>query len=251
MKFIDSHCHPQFPQYNLDREEVVKRTLNEGVKMICVGTDLEMSKKGIELAQKHDGIWATAGIHPNDLKEGFDIEDYKPLINDKIIAIGEIGLDYYRTKGDVDQEKQREVLIQWLDLVKNMGLPLIIHCREAYSDMLEILDKYPEVKGVIHSFTSDWNTAKKFIDRGFLIGLNGIISFTDQYNDTVVNISLDSMLLETDAPFLSPVPYRGKRNEPWHVKFVAQRISELRGDSVEEIARATTQNVVNLFGLYK
>jgi len=249
MIFIDSHCHPQFPQYDQDRNEVIKRTLDQSVKMICVGTDLEMSKKAIQLAETHDGIWATVGIHPNDLKSGFDIEDYKPLINDKIIAIGEIGLDYYRTKEAVDQKRQRDALVQWLELVKNMDLPLVIHCREAYDDMLKILDQYPGLGGVIHSFTSNLETAKKFLDRGFFIGFNGIISFTDQYDDAVTEVPLDKILLETDAPFLSPVPYRGKRNEPWQVKFVAQRISELRGDSVEEIAKITMENTKKLFNL--
>lgn len=248
---IDSHCHPQFPQYDHDREEVIKKTLEQEVQMICVGTDLETSKKAIELAQRYKGIWATVGLHPNDnLNEDFDAEIYKKLAKEeKVVAIGEIGLDYYRTTKEEDRKRQKERFKKQFSMTLELNMPLVLHCREAYGDMLEIIENSAQLRGVVHSFTSDWETAKKFIDLGFFIGLNGIITFTDQYNDVVKNISLDNLLLETDAPYLSPVPERGKRNEPWKVKFVAEKIASIKNMNMAEIEKITTQNTVNLFNL--
>ncbi|PJE50554.1 MAG: hydrolase TatD [Candidatus Yanofskybacteria bacterium CG10_big_fil_rev_8_21_14_0_10_36_16] len=243
---IDSHCHPQFPQYNKDRDEVIKRALDNKVEMICVGTDLEMSKKAIELSEKHKGIWASVGVHPTDVDGGINVEPFEELLrNKKVVALGEIGLDYYHIKDEALREHQRITLMQFLDMNEKHGLPLIIHCREAYEDMLKIVDS--RFRGVIHSWTANWETAKKFVDLGFYIGFNGIITFTDQYNDTVINTPLEKILIETDAPFLAPVPNRGKRNEPLWVKHVAEKISELKKISIEEVGKQTKENTKKLF----
>lgn len=268
MKFVDSHCHPQFPQYDKDREEMLKRAFDAGVEMICVGTDFEMSGRAAGLAKKHEGpptaegygrasIWASAGLHPNDsLHEELDLEKYRSLLLEpKVVAIGEVGLDYYRTTGEELIAKQKDRFIKFLELARETGKPLILHCRDAYTDMLEMLSSAETLfggaalSGVVHSFTSTWEVAQKFIEQGFYIGLNGIITFTDQYDEVIKNIPLDKLLLETDAPYLAPVPHRGKRNEPAYIKFVAEKIARLRGEELELIAQKTAENTKRLFGL--
>ena len=254
---IDSHTHPQFPQYDQDRDEMIRRSLGAGIEMICVGTDYEMSAKAVVLANQYEGIWASVGLHPNDnLHEKLDLNLYRKLLEDpKVIAIGEVGLDFYRTAGEENLTFQKERFIKFLELAAETGKPLIMHCREAYTEMLEVLDGASalfgadKIKGVIHSFTSTWKMAQKFLERGFYLGFNGIITFTDQYHETVKNIPLDKLFLETDAPYLSPVPHRGQRNESSYLKFVAEKIAEIRSVSIEEIAKQTTQNPKELFGI--
>jgi TatD DNase family protein len=268
---VDSHCHPQFPQYDADREEVIKRTLAGGCSMICVGTDLEMSKKAIELAEKYDQIklpdgnlgvgkiWATVGCHPNELIKEFRIEDYKELAkHPKVVGIGEIGLDYYKTEEPETKIKQREIFRQFLELSKELNKPIIIHCRDplrreeskesAYDDIIDILKDNP-VAGVVHSFTGDFELACKFLDLGLFLGLNGIITFTNEYDEMVAKVPLKRILIETDAPYLAPVPYRGKRNEPLYVEFVAKRIAEIKNISLEEVVEKTEENTKDLFKL--
>ena len=254
---IDSHTHPQFPQYDSDRDEMIRRSLDGEIQMICVGTDYEMSAKAVVLANQYEGIWASAGLHPNDnLEEKLDLDLYRKLLEDpKAIAIGEVGLDFYRTTGEENLAFQKQRLVKFLELAGETGKPLIMHCREAYTEILEMLDGAAalfgadKIKGVIHSFTSTWETAQKFLERGFYLGFNGIITFTEQYNETVKNIPLKKLLLETDAPYLSPVPHRGQRNESSYLNFIAKKITELRNISAEEVAKVTTENCKKLFNL--
>ena len=257
---IDSHCHPQLPQFDKDREEMINRALDSGIQMICVGTDLEMSKKAIELAQKHSGIWASVGLHPNDnLDEEFGEKDYEDLLKqDKVVATGEIGLDYYRTEKLEDRKRQRDRFVQQLELAKKVGKPLILHCRDskagstgtAYPEMIDILKNgYTDLGGVVHSYTGSLDEAKRFLDLGLYLGFNGIITFARQYDEVVKYVPLDRILLETDAPYLTPEPYRGQRNEPVYVIEVAKKIAELKNISVEEVAEQTTKNCKELFGL--
>lgn len=248
---FDSHCHPQFPQYESDREEVVKRSLDGGVFMICVGTDLETSKKGIELAGKYDGIWATVGLHPNDnSNEEFEPEVYRELLAiEKVVGFGEIGLDYYRTAKKEDQERQKQRFIEQLGLATKSGKPVVLHCRDAHQDMLGILSS--SFRGVVHSFTGTLEEAKKYLDLGFYLGFNGILTFTGQYDETVRYAPLERILLETDAPYLAPVPFRGKRNEPLYVKHVAEKVAELKGLDYDEVERQTFENAKGLFGIGK
>jgi TatD DNase family protein len=261
---FDSHCHPQFPQYDADREEVIKRTLAAECGMICVGTDLEMSKKAIELANKYDGVWATVGLHPSDIDihSKFSILDLQIAGNPKVVAIGEVGLDYYRTPEPAKQKRQGEIFVEFIKFALNTRKPLVIHCRDAYDDMIKILSNWTKnynksspydsplyLRGVIHSFNGSWSEAEKFIDLGFYIGLNGIITFSEEYSEMVSQIPLEKILLETDAPYLAPVPYRGKRNEPLYVLEVAKKIAELKNISVKEITEQTVKNTNRLFGL--
>ncbi len=252
---IDSHSHPQFPQYDQDRDEMIRRSLDGGIEMIAVGTDYEMSAKAVVLANQYEGIWASVGLHPNDnLHEQLDLDLYRKLAEDpKVVAIGEVGLDFYRTTGEENLAFQKERLVKFLELAAETGKPLIVHCREAYTEMLEMLDGATrlfgadKIKGVIHSFTSTWETAQQFLERGFYLGFNGIITFADQYNETIKNIPLERLLLETDAPYLSPVPHRGQRNESSYLNFVAEKIVQIRNMAVEEIAEQTIKNTKKLF----
>lgn len=255
---FDSHCHPQMAQYNKDREEVIARAQRAGVSMICVGTDLETSRQAIELAQRTEGMWASVGLHPNDnLNEKFEPEKYKELLRkEKVVAFGEIGLDYYRTEKPEDQKLQKERLIQQLELAKELKKPLILHCRDAragstgraYKDMIDILKEgYVSNGGVVHSFTGILDEARQFLDLGLYLGFNGIVTFARQYDEIVRQVSLDRILLETDSPYLTPEPYRGKRNEPAYVMEVAQKIAELKNLSLEAIIEKTTKNCENLF----
>lgn len=247
---FDSHCHPQFPHYNQDRDEIIKHTLKEGVFMICVGTDLKTSKKGIELTNKYEGIWATVGLHPNDnLNEKFDSEIYEKLLTDKkVVGFGEIGLDYYRTEKIENQEFQKQRFEKQLELAVKIGKPLIIHCRDAHSDMIQII-RNSTLRGVIHSFTGTLEEAKKYLDLGFYLSFNGIITFASQYDETVKYTPLENILLETDAPYLTPLPFRRKRNESIYVKYVAEKIAELKSLSYSQVAEKTFENTKKLFNL--
>lgn len=301
-KIFDSHCHPQFPQYDADREEMIIRAKSSGVSMICVGTDFETSKSGIELAQKHDNMWATVGIHPNDL-DGLVVNKVHGLVDllsqQKVVAIGEIGLDYYRTEGEEAQKKQKDLFIQQLGLAKDFNLPVVLHCRDlpvgrqvenhsrAYSDMITILENCrkdlpkgekseiessgrPWRAGVVHSCAATLDEAKQLLDLGFYFGFNGIITFPPSrssfvktsegkkasegrvpgmYDELVRYVPLDRILLETDAPYLTPEPHRGKRNEPSFVTLVVDKIAELKGVSRDEVVTQTTQNCTKLFKL--
>ena len=258
---FDSHCHPQFPQYEKDREEVISRSLASGVGMICVGTDLEMSKKGIELAQKHENIWATVGLHPNDIPDDFDVMVYHNILrNPKVVAIGEVGLDYYRTPEPEKQKKQKEVFEQFIDLAVRHNKPLILHFRDSqkgssgrvHKDAFEILNSYfmihnSNLRGVSHSFTGSLEDAKEYLNRGMYLGFNGIITFARQYDEVVKYAPLEQILLETDAPYLTPEPYRGQRNEPAYVIEVAKKVAELKNISLEKVIEQTTSNCRNLF----
>lgn len=260
MSIFDSHCHPQMAQYGEDREEMLKRAEDAGVFMICVGTDLETSRQAIELAQKNEGMWASVGLHPNDnLDEQFEPEKYRDLLQqEKVVAFGEIGLDYYRTEKPEDQKFQKERFVQQLELAKELKKPLILHCRDgksgstgpAYRDMIEILGRgYAINGGVIHSFTGTTEEAKQFLNLGLHFGFNGIITFARQYDEVVRATPLEKILLETDAPYLTPEPYRGKRNEPAYVVEVAKKIAELKNESLEKVVEQTTKNCQKLFNI--
>lgn len=255
MNLFDSHCHPQFPQYDRDRDEMLERTLKEGVFMLCVGTDLETSEKAIELAGKYEGIWATAGLHPNDnLDEKYNPDTYENLLNQKkVVGFGEIGLDYYRTEKTEEQEVQKQRFKEQLELAIKIGKPLILHCRDAHDDMIKIIGNWglkigdSALRGVIHSFTGTLEEAKKYLGLGFYLGFNGIITFTEQYDEIVRYVPLEKIMLETDGPYLTPVPFRGKRNEPLYVKYVAEKIAGLKSLGYSQVVEQTFENTKKLF----
>ncbi|MBI2064631.1 MAG: TatD family hydrolase [Candidatus Yanofskybacteria bacterium] len=259
-------------QYDKDRDEMIRRALDAGVSMICVGMDLETSKQAIELAQKYPNIWASVGLHPNDVINELRITDYELLMKDDgVVAIGEVGLDYYRTSESEKQKKQKEVFEQFIDLGIKCKKPLIFHFRDSqkgsmghvHKDALEILNSQSGIRNnligaVAHSFTGNINDARKYLDLGFYLGFNGILTFPPSrkasegqapgmYDEVVKYIPLDRILLETDAPFLSPEPYRGKRNEPAYVVEVAKKVAQLKGEPLEKVIEQTTQNCKKLF----
>lgn len=267
---IDTHSHLSFKAYDADREDVVKRTLDQGIFCIDVGTKYETSRRAIELAEKNEGIYAAVGMHPIHIKtdllklkmdeeegafqplgEGFDKEKYRELAKSKkVVAIGEIGLDYYyRPKGAAKTEKfkqkQKEVFLQQLELAEELDLPVVIHCRVAHNDLYEIL-KTRKLKGVIHCFTGNWEDAQRYIDLGFYIGINGIIYKLD-LSEVIGKTPLDKILVETDCPYLTPPEAGTERNEPAFVKYVVKKISDLKGMSPEEVADKTTENAKKLF----
>lgn len=261
---FDSHCHPQMTQYDKDREEVIKRALDESVFMICVGTNLKTSRQAVELVQKYEGMWAMVGLHPNEVFTGeFIASAYTEIINQpKVVAVGEVGLDYYRTPEPEKQEIQKKVFGQFVDLAVKHKKPLIIHCRDsktgsvglAHRDLIEILNtKYlihnTDLKGVVHSFTGTFDEARQFLDLGLYLGFNGIITFARQYDEIVREVPLERILLETDAPYLTPEPYRGKRNEPSYVIEVAKKLAELKNEPLEKVIEQTTKNCKKLFNL--
>lgn len=270
IKIFDSHCHPQFPQYDEDREEMLGRAIESGVGMICVGTDIETSRRGIKLAQKHENMWASVGIHPNDTEsimgQVLSIEEYENLLKEeKVVAIGEIGLDYYRTPEKDKQENQKKVFADFLGLAIKYNKPVIIHSRDAakgstgrvHDEILRIIGNWkleignfaPWRGGVAHSFTGSVDDAKKYLDLGFYLGFNGILTFTHQYDEVIRYVPIENILLETDAPFLAPEPYRGKRNEPAYVTGVAKKIAELKNLEAEQVTTITTENCLKLFNL--
>lgn len=262
-KIIDTHAHPQMSQYDVDRDEVVRRALDAGVALICVGVDLESSQAAIDLAEQYDTVWASVGLHPNDnLTEAYYQRAYAELAeHEKVVAIGEVGLDYYRTTEDVSKQTQRNRFEQQLDLAIELEKPLIIHCRDplrrvegeasAHQDMIAMLTaRHRELPpGVIHSFTGTLEDAEKYLELGLCLGFNGIITFARQYDEVVQNVPLNRILLETDAPYLTPQPYRGKRNEPSYVLEVAKQIGILKNVPDENVMTITTENAHEVFQL--
>jgi len=255
MKYFDIHSHLQFSQFDSDREEVLARMKKDDVGSIVVGTDFETSKFAIELSGKEENIFATVGLHPNDnKKEIFDIEKYRALATQpKVVAIGECGLDYFRAPDTTgEKERQKNIFEGHIELAVSLDLPLMIHCRDAHIDVLRILsskkEEYGEkLRGNIHFFSGDLDTAKKYFDLGFTISFTGVITFTDEYNEVIKNSPMENILAETDSPYVAPVPYRGQRNEPVYVKEVVKKIASIRGEKEDKIRKATLYNTNRIF----
>ena len=251
---IDSHCHLYMGSWSEDLDVVMARAKENGVgKIICPGIDIESSWQCLTIAKNHINVFAAAGIHPHDAKEvqaDFINQLRDILVQPKIVAVGEIGLDYYRNISDVDI--QRQVFKKQLQLANEMNLPVIIHNRNADADIIHILRQISPIRGVAHCYSSDLITAKILLEMGLYISFAGNLTYKNSnLLEVAKEIPLDRLLIETDAPFLSPVPYRGKENEPGHVKYVAEKLAECRGISIEEIKEATQKNTEILFNLPK
>ena len=252
LTLIDTHAHLDSTDYNEDRAAVIARTFADGIGVITVGVDLSSSEAALKLAQRHRFIWAGVGVHPHEAKTFNNEvnEALRELASDpKAVAIGEIGLDYYR---DLSPRKvQRDVLAEQIELANQVDLPVIIHNRESTKDMLAILRAHRPRRGVIHSFLGDLDLAREFMDVGLYLGIGGPLTFkkNEILRDAVTRIPLERILLETDCPYLTPVPYRGKRNEPAYVRYVAEEIARLKGITSEQVARLTTENARGLFNI--
>lgn len=276
---IDTHCHIHFTGYDADRDEVIRRGFDAGVRMITVGTSRKTSEDAVALATHTDGMWSSVGLHPTHLFstyhdehesaaamgiEGFEPDEYRRLASrPKVVAIGECGLEYFRlpeASADEIKQLQRTTFLRHAALATELNLPLIIHCRDAHEDMIQMLtDELGggrlRRRGVIHSFTGTAAIAAAYIRLGFYIGVNGIVTFAkpkpdiEFLPDVIRTIPLDRMLLETDAPYLAPAPHRGKRNEPAYVRDVAAYLASLMACTIKEIDRITTHNAETLFTL--
>ncbi len=267
MKYFDAHTHVNFVAYNDDREAVIIRSKEAGVGMNVVGTQEDTSKAAVELAKQYDNVWATIGLHPvhttksyhdvQELGKGgkeftsrgevFDRSIYRPIAAEqRVIAIGECGLDYYRAD-ESTKAVQMKAFIEQIELANEVGKPLMLHIRNAYDDALEVLKAHAKVKGDVHFFAGNWDTAKKFLDFGFTLSFTGVLTFTHDYDEVVKNAPLDMLLSETDAPYVTPIPHRGKRNEPSHVVEVVRAIAEIRGQDFDEIASQLMENARRVF----
>ncbi|OGH02976.1 MAG: hypothetical protein A2798_00930 [Candidatus Levybacteria bacterium RIFCSPHIGHO2_01_FULL_37_17] len=263
---IDVHCHLNFKAFENDLEEVLERAKKSGVKKIInVGTSLESSKKAVELAQKYEELYAIVGIHPHHadkLSKGWERQIEKLLEQPKVLAIGEIGLDYYSyaSNGIVDSNLQKEVFETQIKIAINKNVPLQIHNRQAGKDVVKSLKKYKNslrnIPGMFHCFASDFQVLKEVLDLGFYIGFDGNITYEGIAKGEVIALfellkrtPLNKLVVETDAPFLSPIPHRGSRNEPSYVIITAKYIAQLKGVSFSEIDRVTTKNAGNVFNL--
>ena len=252
---IDTHCHLDMISSGEDIGKIVSRAAARGIsRIITIGIDLKSSKKAIDIAEKYETVYASVGIHPHNV-QGLQDNSYDELEklcdNSKVVAYGEIGLDF--VKQYAPQHVQLEHYARQIELAKKVGLPLVIHDREAHDEILHILKKEAPfaAAGVMHCFSGDWSLAKQILNLGFLISIPGIVTFTkaSTLHEVAQKIPLDKLILETDAPFLTPDPYRGRTNIPEYVLYTAQKVAGLRGITVEEVARSTTDNAQKLFNI--
>ncbi len=261
---IDTHAHIDSKQYDHDREETIRRAFDNGVeKIINVGADMEGSIGSVELAENYENIYASIGLHPhvfNDVGE-FPISKifsdiYELVKNKKVVAIGEIGLDYFSHTGeaisDDQKESQKKGFIDQIKIAKESNLPVIIHCRDAYDECFEIIKNYPDQKFVFHCYGGSMEFTKKLLNRKNInFSFTGNITYAklgSEIFDVVKSIPLERIMLETDCPYLAPVPYRGKRNEPAYVHLVSEKIAEIKEISAKKVEEITTENAKSFFG---
>lgn len=274
--FVDTHCHVNFGAFKEDAGQVLARALDNDVWAINIGTQKDTSKKSVELAEQFEkGIYAAIGLHPVHLhgdideeyyvdgkketfrvrQEAFDPEYYSGLAkSSKVVAVGEVGLDYYRREPEeipAIAKVQLDNLKKHLDFADNFDLPLVIHCRDAHDDLKQFVadykDQFKKLGGVVHCFSGDLKDAQYYWDHGLKVSFTGLITFSDAWDSFLKEAQLKNIMIETDSPYMTPVPNRGKRNEPMYVKAVAQKIAELKNMSVEEVARITTENAFEVF----
>lgn len=250
MKFIDTHCHLNLID---KKDEIIASFEKNNIEYVIeIGIDVENSFKNVELSNEYEKIYCSVGIHPTDSK-GLTNKDFDTINvlakNDKVVAIGEIGLDYYWK--NVSKEEQCKSFINQLNIAKENELPVVLHIREAYEDAFNVLinEGIPDKLGVVHCFSSDWNTAKKFLNLGFYIGIDGPITFKNNKTliEVVKNTPIEYILPETDSPFLTPVPYRGKKNNPTYVKYIIEKIAEIKNMNIEDTSRILLENSKRLF----
>jgi TatD DNase family protein len=260
---FDIHSHLNDPRFDPDLPDVLARMRAANVATIVVGTDLLMSKRAIALAEENSDIWATVGLHPTDNhNEQFDPATYAQLAaHPRVVAIGECGLDYHWPAHDgwpsgerEEKARQHELFRAQIAVAQSTKKPLMIHGRptagtmDAYNDILDILSDFPEISGDVHFFVGDIGIARRFLDIGFILSFTGVVTFTHDYDEVIRYVPADRIMAETDAPYVAPVPYRGKRNEPAYVREVIATIAAIRNDNAERFAAVAVANAVRLFG---
>ena len=255
MKFVDIHSHLSFPEYDIDRQEVLVRMEENEVLAITVGTDLEKSKKAVEVAESNERVWATIGMHPGLCQNpnvSFDNKEFSELVKSpKVVAIGECGLEYFHLAKDTI-DLQKKLFEDQIEFALENNKPLMLHCRESYDDALDILENYKKeaeekLRGNSHFFAGDLNQAKRFLDIGFTMSFTGVITFTHDYDEVIKYLPIDSIMSETDAPFVAPVPFRGKRNEPIYVIEVVKKMAEIRRQNIDFLNNSIIENFKRVF----
>lgn len=258
IRYIDAHCHLQFEQYDEDREVLIAQMREQGVAGIVVGVGRDSSEKALALAEKHEHLFASIGLHPNHTEDSFDITTFRELAaHPKVVAIGECGLDFFRP-AEV-KEKQKELFRKHIALATELDKPLIIHSRpslgtqDAYHDLIEILteakEKHPNLRGDIHFFVGGVEEAHALIALDFTLSFTAVTTFTRDYDETIRSVPLTSILSETDAPYVAPASRRGQRNDPLAVVDVAAKIAEIRNEDTETVRLALIENTRRVFGL--
>jgi len=258
MKYIDIHCHLDSEDYNSDRNEVLARLKDTGGGAITIGPTLEESKKAIEIAEANDNVWACIGVHPEG-ETDFNENEFEEMVkNPKVVGIGECGLEYFVMKKEETEKFQKELFIRQIKFAIKHDKPLMLHIRpskksqDAYLEALDILISYKKevgekLRGNVHFFAGDIFVAQKFLDLGFTLSFTGVITFTHDYDEVIKYIPQNSIMSETDAPWVAPVPWRGKRNEPTYVIEVIKKMAEIRGEDFETLNNAIIQNAKRIF----
>ena len=251
---IDTHCHLFYDDLKNDLFGVLDRAHDLGVnRFICVATNMEDARECLLMGESHENIFASAGVHPHDAKDApddFVDQIYDLMTFDSMVAVGEMGLDYFRNISD--PEIQKNVFRAQMGIAQNLEKPVIFHNRDADDDIIKILKEFPDVRGVAHCFSSNLETAKSFMELGYFISFSGNLTFKNSHLPEVAkDLPLDRILVETDSPYLSPVPHRGKPNEPGRTRFVAEKLAEIHDVPLKVIAEKTTTNAMDLFGLPK
>lgn len=255
-EYIDIHCHIESNDFTHDRTEVLNRMKENGVWGITVGTDLQTSKSVVDIAKTYEHVYACVGVHPRDDANGqfYEKEFEQLVVHPKVIAIGECGLDYFRFEGDLLQEKkrQKDLFEMQIHFAIKHNKPLMLHCRDAYEDSLDILEVYAKehgqaLRGNAHFFAGNIDIAKRLFDIGFSISFTGAITFARNYDEVVRYAPLDMIMSETDAPWVAPIPFRGKRNEPTYVKHVVEQIAIIRTEELSLVKQSLVQNALRTF----
>lgn len=252
--FIDTHCHLNFKKFDSDRTHVLARAKKAGVgQFIVPGTDIYSSKKAVELAETDACLYASVGYHPYETLHYPSMKALEQCIGDRVVAIGECGLDYHPYKGfdaKGKKEEQKQLFEQQLLLALHYNLPVIIHCRDAFDEIFDVLDAIPSMpRGVFHCFSGGLMDFRSISERGFFVGFDGNITYSKHLKTIIPSIPLSSIVLETDAPFLTPAPHRGSRNEPKYIPLIGKTLAQLTSVSIEEVEQKTTENARSLFPL--
>jgi len=249
MTLIDTHAHIYYDDYSHRMDDVIQSANDNGVeKIISIGVDLKSSEKCIKLAEKYEAVYATCGIHPHEADKAprgylYELEEF--YNHPKVLAVGEIGLDYHY---DFSERKtQRKIYHDQLEMANSLNLPAVVHCRESDDDILAGIQESGHRLGVIHCFASSLDFAEKILETGFHLSFTGLITFVKELEEVVVEVPLEKMMVETDSPYLSPKPHRGKKNEPAYVVHVAEKIAELKEMSLEEVSECATNTALGLF----